>query len=540
MKDVMDKTAAEADFIIVGGGSAGCVLANRLSANPAHRVLLIEAGSEDNSLMVSMPKGFGKLLFDTRHVRRFATEPEAGSGGQSESWPRGMMLGGSSAVNGMFYTRGQPRDYDDWAAQGASGWSWADIGRCFKQMEDHTLGEDELRGAGGPLHVSTHPNPHPLCEAVIEAGVQSGLQRKDDINRIDQEGIGYITSTIKDGRRVSAASAFLEPIRRRPNLRICSGTLVEKINFDGSRAVGLTCSSGGRRWEVRAAREVIVCAGTLQSPQLLQLSGIGAAGHLRSLGLAVISDVPGVGQNLREHRMLFVQRRIRQPLSLNREFSGARLGLNVAKYLLSRKGLMATGSHDVVAFVKTSPELDRPDAEVVMAPFSLKPGALSMAFEKEHGIQFFGYQLRPESQGSVLIKSADPLVAPEIRPNYLSAEADRRAGAAILRYIRELCGKPAMRPYLLEETAPGPSVQTDAEVLDYHQHFGSAVYHTAGTCKMGNDPLAVVDARLRVRGVQGLRVADCSVMPTLVSAHTNGPVMAMAWRAAELILEDAA
>ena len=523
------------DFIIVGAGSAGCALAHRLSANPAHRVLVLEAGKDENGLIVRMPKGFGKLLFDRHHVRRFDTEPEPGNGQESESWPRGRMLGGSSTVNGMFYTRGQAQDFDDWAALGNPGWGWSDIGPCFKAMEDHELGADQVRGAGGPLRVSCHPNPHPLCDATIAAGAALGLPVRDDLNRPDHEGIGYVQFTIRDGRREDAASAFLRPVMQRPNLEVVTHFFVERVIIEQGRAVGVRGRHNGQPREYRARREVILAAGALQSPQLLQLSGIGPAAHLAQLGIEVVHDLPGVGQNLREHRMFVTQFRLRQPLSLNGEFGGWRLGRNVLRYLLARRGLMATGSHDVVAFLRSEPELDRPDVELVMAPFSLLPGKLSMAFEKVPGMQLFGFQLRPQSQGSVLIRSADPAADPEIRSNFLTADVDRASSGRILRAIRRLVAQPPLAGLLDGETAPGAAVQTDAEAVDWHAAMGGPVAHIAGTCRMGSDAMAVVDAQLRVHGVAGLRVVDCSIMPTLVSAHTNAAAMVIGWRAADFI-----
>ena len=527
------------DYVIVGAGSAGCVLSERLSASGAHRVLLIEAGPEDRSPLIAMPKGFGKLLTDPTHTTYTPVTPHHGNGQRQEVWARGKMLGGSSSINGMVYMRGHPDDYNEWEAQGATGWGWRDIGRCFKAIEDHALGADALRGSGGPLKVGPHDDKTVLTEAVIAACKCLGLAQHDDINQLDHEGVAHLTYTIRGGVRQSAALAFLKPARKRVNLTVLTGAQVTRVRFEGTRAVGVEARVAGGVHHFTATREVILSAGALESPRLLQLSGVGDGAHLQSLGIAAVAHSPNVGLNLREHLLYMIQWRLKEwRHSQNREFSGWRLARNAAAYVLSKSGPMSASPYPVGAFYRSLAGATRPDAQLLMCPVTLDFSTGGMTMEKIPGMQLFSYGLRPKSQGHVRITSADPSVPADTCPNYLADEDDRRIAVATLRFMRRLAEQPSLAPLIAEETRPGAAVQSDEQVLDVYARAGQSGYHACGTCRMGGDAPSVVDARLKVRGVQGLRVMDLSVAPTMLSGNTNGPVMAMAWRAAELILEE--
>ncbi len=522
------------DYIIVGAGSAGCVLANRLSADPAVSVLLLESGPADKSPFIHMPRGIGKILTPGGPLvwSYRATQRE---GRDSEDWLKGKTLGGSSSVNGMVYLRGHPQDYDDWESGGCEGWGWKDMGRCFKSMEDHELGATDSRGAGGPLKVSMHPAGDPLCEAVIKAAGEAGIPRVPDVNSARDASIGYQPRTIWQGRRWSAAKAFLDPVRGRANLDIRTGIEVERVVFAGKQAVGVAIRTPNGSSTIKARREVILSAGALNSPKLLQLSGIGAARQLSELGIAVTADVPEVGRNLREHRCVMMSTRVTGG-SLNRQFHGFSLVASMLRYQLRGTGPMTHAAHEVCAFVKTHADLPRPNAEIGVGLYSLVVKNGKIQIDTQPGMTWVGYLTRPQSVGSVTVTSADPDAPLAIDANYLDTEQDRKHSAELIRVMRRIQQQPALASHFAHETAPGPECVSEEQLVDAYFKFGSTGYHVSGTCRMGNDDASVVDTKLRVRGVTGLRVVDTSIMPTLISGNTNAPAMAIGLRASELIL----
>ncbi len=530
---------ARFDHIIVGAGSAGCVLANRLTESGLHRVLLLEAGGHDRHIWIHIPLGYGKLFDNAKVNWLYKTEPEPELNNRQIIQPRGKVLGGSSSINGLLYIRGQHEDYDHWRQLGNAGWGFADVLPYFRRAEDQGRGGDDFHGVGGPLAVSDVSEPHPLCEAFIEAAQQAGIPRNDDFNGAAQEGAGYFQLTAKNGRRWSTAVGYLRQARRRHNLAVVSDALASRILFLGRRAIGVQYIQHGKMRTAYADGEVIVSGGAFNSPQLLQLSGLGPAKILRDLGVAVIADIPGVGANLQDHLQIRMQYRCTEPITMNdvinhwRHRYGAGL-----RYLMSRKGLLTIGAGYAGAFFRTRPELATPDVQIHFLIFSADAaGAVLHAFP---GFMTSVCQLRPESRGFVRIKSNDPRMPPAIQPRYLSARADCDTVVAGMKAMRRIMSEPAMRRYIAEGRAPGAQCVSDADLLAFARDTGTTVYHPTSTCRMGGDPLAVVDERLQVHGFERLRVIDASIMPTVVSGNTNAAAVMIGEKGADMVLQDAA
>lgn len=517
------------DYIIVGAGSAGCVLANRLSANGNCKVLLLEAGAPDKKQEIHIPAGFPSLL-KSEVDWSYETEPQACVNGRKMFWPRGKMLGGSSSINAMIYQRGNPADYDGWAKMGNEEWGWEDVLPYFKKAENQERGASDAHGVGGPLNVSDLRDPNPLSKAFVDAAIQAGYSANSDFNDGDQAGFGMYQVTQKKGSRNSTAVAYLRPALKRPNLTAQTQAQVTKLLFQGNQCSGVEYRHQGKRVTAKAMKEVILCGGSINSPQLLLLSGIGPADHLREMGVDVVMDLPGVGENLHDHLAVMSTWHCTKPVSL----AAAESLVNLGKYFLLKKGMLTSNVGESGGFLNVNPDAPAPDLQFHFAPgFFILHG-----FEKPegHGFTVGSTLVKVKSRGTIRLKSSDPLAYPAIQPNYLSEDEDMRILVEGLKISREIIKQAAFDPYRGDEHLPGTAVQTDEALQEHVRRYVQSLYHPVGTCKMGVDPMAVVSPQLQVHGVTGLRVADASIMPEIVNANTNAPAIMIGEKAADMIL----